>query len=90
MYIAKARERQSQLKLRTAAWADLEEIDRVYAEAERLTQETGVEHEVDHVIALKAVDENGQHVACGLHVPENLWVIPKSANRSKSNKMLWE
>ena len=38
-------------------------------------------NEVDHIIPLQ-----GQFVS-GLHVPENLRVIPRSINRSKRNKV---
>jgi hypothetical protein len=41
---------------------------------------TGVNHEVDHVHALR-----GENFS-GLHVPWNLRVIPSSANARKSNK----
>jgi len=41
---------------------------------------TGVMWEVDHVIPLNS------KVVCGLHVAENLAVIPKYVNRSKHNR----
>lgn len=67
-------------KLRaTPAWADPEAILEVYREAERLTAETGIAHEVDHVVPLR-----GKQV-CGLHVAENLRAIPKAENRKKYN-----
>lgn len=66
----------------TPPWVDMEAIKAVYAEAERLTRETGTPHEVDHIIPL-------QHpMVCGLHVHTNLRAIPASENRAKGNR--WE
>lgn len=64
----------------TPAWANHEAIERFYAEARRLTLETGVRHSVDHVVPI-----NGRKV-CGLHVETNLQVITHSANSRKSNR----
>lgn len=52
----------------------------IYDEAARVTTETGVPHEVDHVVPLQAVD------ICGLHVPWNLRVDTAEANRRKQNR----
>lgn len=54
----------------------------LYDEASRLTKETGIPHEVDHIIPLQ-----GKEVK-GLHVPWNLRVITASENRHKSRKIL--
>ncbi|HEY2010530.1 MAG TPA: hypothetical protein VGH23_16190 [Rhizomicrobium sp.] len=64
----------------TPAWVDLQEIGSVYAEASRLTRETGTAHHVDHIVPLR-----GRNV-CGLHVPWNLQVIPAVENRRKGNR----
>lgn len=91
-YVAKNRERY--LALAAAAVAarrsrstrtklgrmHLAEIKAVYQEARRVSTETGVPHEVDHVIPLF-----GRTVS-GLHVPWNLQILPKRENRMKSNK----
>lgn len=64
----------------TPPWADEVAIRAFYLEAARLTKETGVEHQVDHVIPLQ-----GKTVT-GLHVHTNLQVLPKAANQSKGNR----
>jgi hypothetical protein len=64
----------------TPPWVDHTEILRVYQESARLTLETGIPHEVDHIIPLR-----GRNV-CGLHVPWNLQAIPAEDNRRKGNR----
>ena len=49
-----------------------------YDEADRLTKETGVPHEVDHIIPLSRG---------GSHSPDNIQVITAEENRKKSNNI---
>lgn len=74
--------RRAKLKKATVAWADREAIKAIYAEADRLTAETGVAHVVDHIIPLNS------KLVCGLHCEANLRVITAEENGAKSNKFL--
>jgi hypothetical protein len=57
-------------------------IGEFYKESTRLTKETGIPHEVDHIIPLQG------EIVSGLHVPWNLRVVTKEVNRKKSNKLI--
>lgn len=67
---------------RIPAWADLSEIAKVYEQRDALEHETGIKHDVDHVIPLQ-----GKFVS-GLHVHTNLRVIPSEENRKKGNRFV--
>src|SRR4051812_16355627 len=62
---------------RMPAWADKKAIKAIYAEARRLTRETGVLHHVDHKVPLC-----GREVS-GLHVENNLQVLTFIENSQK-------
>ena len=64
----------------TPSWANLEQIKRIYSTCANITKRTGIEHHVDHIIPLQ-----GENV-CGLHVENNLAIIPAKMNLQKSNK----
>lgn len=72
--------RRAKKKQVTPPWADHAAINAVYAEALRLEKETGIKYHVDHIYPL-----NSPYM-CGLHVAENLQILPSSENFSKSNK----
>lgn len=70
---------------------DKAQILAIYEHAERLTEFTGIEHEVDHIIPLKAVCWfTGRPLAPGPHIASNLRAIPKSLNRLRGNRWIAE
>lgn len=72
--------RNAKKKKATPPWiteVQLAAIRAVYEEAIRLTHETGVRYEVDHIVPL-----SGKTVS-GLHVPWNLRAIPASDNNRR-------
>lgn len=68
-------------KLRaTPSWASVEAMRAVYERCAKMTRDTGVVHQVDHIVPLQS-----KHV-CGLHVEVNLQVLPRTDNARKSNR----
>jgi hypothetical protein len=69
----------------TPGWLTKEQwkqIEKFYIESAQLTLKTGIPHEVDHIEPLC-----GKEI-CGLHVPWNLRIIPRSFNRRKGYNRL--
>ena len=60
-------------------WANKESINEIYLQARKLTEATGIQHEVDHIIP------SNHPLVCGLHVENNLQILTKKDNRTKSN-----
>jgi len=69
--------RKARIKQATPPWVNPKQIAAVYRLARKRTIETGVPHEVDHIVPIAAPD------VCGLHVPWNLRVVPGWFNRRK-------
>lgn len=74
-----AKRRSASLSLAKPKWRDLAKIREIYEDARRLTRETGIPHHVDHFYPLQ-----GQF-CCGLHIHQNLRVLPARENCSKNN-----
>lgn len=66
----------------TPSWANQFFIDEAYSLARLRTQATGIKWSVDHIIPL-----SGENV-CGLHVENNLQVIPLSENCRKGTRLM--
>lgn len=72
--------RRAKERTATPPWlteSQLEAIKAVYLEAVRLTKETGIPYQVDHIVPL-----SGKTVS-GLHVPWNLRAIPAQENNRR-------
>ncbi len=72
--------RRAKEQMATPAWltkAQLDAIKSVYIESERLSLETGIPHQVDHIVPLSG------RIVSGLHVPWNLRAIPATENNRR-------
>ncbi|AJG19057.1 Phage protein [Cupriavidus basilensis] len=67
------------MRLATPRWANREAVTAVYLERERMIVETGILHQVDHIVPLV------HPLVCGLHCEYNLRVTTAFENQSKSN-----
>lgn len=79
-YSAKGAARRAATLRATPPWCDLGEIVDIYRRAQQLTRETGINHDVDHIIPLRG------KTVWGLHIPSNLQILTSSANRKKLNR----
>ena len=77
---ASAAKRRAALLKATPAWADMSAINTEYALSKWCSKVMGIQYHVDHIIPLR-----GKNV-CGLHVHNNLQVIPATDNHKKFNK----
>lgn len=72
--------REQRCKQATPVWVDKEAVLAMYEEAQRKTLETGIQHDVDHIIPLQG------KLVSGLHVQHNLQVITSAENKRKAAK----
>jgi ribosomal protein S27AE len=75
----------------TPPWVDKEhktKIKEIYKSARVSSEFHEMPFHVDHIHPLKGVNEQGEHVSCGLHVWWNLRGIPAKENLEKYNKMI--
>lgn len=74
--------RRAKKLLATPEWRNPFFIREFYAMARLKSEMFGFEFQVDHVVPLRG------KTVCGLHVEDNLQVIPAYENRAKHNKLL--
>ena len=77
--------RKAHIRQATPKWLTKEhkqQIKAFYIEADRLKRETGIDHEVDHIVPVRGGIVNG------LHVPWNLRVITAAENQKKNRKLI--
>lgn len=79
MFRFHAATRRALMRKATPPWANMESVKLIYLEAARISADTGVPHEVDHIVPLKS------NIVCGLHCESNLRIVTKVDNRTKHN-----
>ena len=81
-YTARGAHRRARKLQATPKWADKEKINEMYRRRAEVSQATGVVHHVDHIIPLRG------RTVCGLHVEQNLQILPAEENLAKGNALL--
>lgn len=76
---AQAAKRRAKLLKATPSWANIDAIQIEYDLAKWCSDVMGEKYHVDHIVPLQG------KIVCGLHVHNNLQVIPASLNLTKSN-----
>lgn len=82
VYLSNVARRRAYLLNATPAWLSdkhKRDINTIYKVCAKVSERTGKQHHVDHIVPLK-----GKSV-CGLHVPWNLSIIPAPMNLQKGN-----
>jgi hypothetical protein len=69
------------VKQATPKWANLEQMNETYQLAKQLTESTGIQHDVDHIVPLRG------RTVCGLHCQANLQPLPHEDNMKKRNNV---
>lgn len=79
--------RRARERRQTPPWADPAATRAMYAQARRLTRETGIRHSVDHIVPLAG------DTVCGLHWHGNMEIATLRDNLAKGTRWwpdMWE
>jgi len=82
LYNAHDAKRRAMKAAGTPRWAAASETREIYKNARSLTELTGIEFQVDHIIPLVS------DKVCGLHVAWNLQILTARENAAKHNRIL--
>jgi len=74
--------REQRVKRATPDWVERKELQEIYKQCAEINKETGIQHQVDHIIPLC------NDYVCGLNVPNNLQIITAEENLRKANRFL--
>lgn len=74
--------REERCKQATPIWVDMTAVQELYRKAQEMTEQTGIPHEVDHIVPLT------HEAVCGLNAPANLQILTQEQNRRKANKLV--
>ena len=64
------------------SWANIKEIEKIYAQSRQMSALTGIQHHVDHIVPLQS------RFVCGLHWEGNLRIITAHENQAKKNRLI--
>ena len=65
----------------TPAWANLDKVREIYQLCREISEKTGVQHHVDHIVPLTS------KMVCGMHNEFNLQILPGVENLRKNNRV---
>ena len=72
--------RNRRTKRASPAWRNKKAMVAIYRKARALTESTGVEHHVDHIVPIQS------DLVCGLHCEQNMQILTAAENISKFNR----
>ena len=79
--LATTNAREERCRSATPSWVRNADLQAVYFKAQQLTEQTGIPHEVDHIVPVT------HDLICGLNVPVNLQILTREENRRKANRI---
>ena len=89
IFIRNAREREGMIKEQTPAHFNPDAVNEIYRRAQELTEATGQQYVVDHVVPLKGhvvggrLGDEASRSVSGLNVQDNLLIVPYDLNAGK-------